>query len=537
MREQKLYTCIAKRIRSQPMTDELNQAKLLEKNVTLGESILNFSHKDARKFFLKSESYCRLELPEYFSFGNMLDKIDEFLDKEELSELTCPKLYDDINYTIFNNKDGKYAWRPFQLIHPVLYVSLVRCITEKENWKLICHKFREFRKNQKIHCQSLPVVPAQLNKKDKAKQILHWWHEVEQRSIELSLIYDFLLETDITDCYGAIYTHSIAWALHTKEECKKRLTKKYNKGTSKTILVGEEIDKSIQKMRHGQTNGIPQGSVLMDFISEIVLGYVDLELSKRIEKDKYPLEYFILRYRDDFRIFTNNPSDGEKIIKQLAEVTMSLGLKLNPQKTKASDNVIRSSIKPDKISWMNQQKSKENDLQKYIFMIHEHSVHFPNAGSLLNSLNDYLKKVLQKKKIAKPIPIITIVVDIAYRNPRTYPLCTAIISNMLKFVNSEEDKKNILNKILAKFEKCTNTGDLEIWMQRLSYHAFPNFNAYKEPLCKLVSEKSAPIWNIEWIKSKDLKEIMEKNNIIDEERLKKMNLFIQAEEVDLFDRY
>ncbi len=98
----------------------------------------------------------------------------------------------------------------------------------------------------------MPVVSLS-EQKDKAEQVSHWWHSVEQRSIELSLEYDYLIETDITDCYGAIYTHSIAWALHTKTTAKQKRTDK--------SLLGNIIDAHIQDMRHGQTNGIPQGQV------------------------------------------------------------------------------------------------------------------------------------------------------------------------------------------------------------------------------------------------------------------------------------
>ena len=102
-----------------------------------------------------------------------------------------------------------------------------------------------------------------------AAQILSWWQGIEQASIELALEYDYVfLCADITDCYGAIYTHSIAWAIHGKTVAKQNRTDKN--------LVGNVIDWYIQDMRHGQTNGIPQGSVLMDFIAEILLGYADL---------------------------------------------------------------------------------------------------------------------------------------------------------------------------------------------------------------------------------------------------------------------
>ena len=71
----------------------------------------------------------------------------------------------------------------------------------------------------------------------------------------------------------------------------------------------------------------------MDFIAEMVLGFADLELSKLIKLENIE-DYSILRYRDDYRIFVNNPQDGEKIIKSITEIMSDLGLKINKEKTK-----------------------------------------------------------------------------------------------------------------------------------------------------------------------------------------------------------
>jgi hypothetical protein len=178
-----------------------------------------------------------------------------------------------VNYTLYHNKDGKYAWRPLQIINPAIYVALVHAITADKNWKDIKKRFSQFKENPKIECLSLPVKSCTL-KKDKAAQICEWWVKIEQRSIELALEYEYLVKTDITDCYGSIYTHSIAWALHTKKDAKSKRSEN---------IIGNVIDWYIQDMSNGQTNGIPQGSVLMDFIAEMVLGYADSELSKRIK--------------------------------------------------------------------------------------------------------------------------------------------------------------------------------------------------------------------------------------------------------------
>ena len=195
-----------------------------------------------------------------------------------------------------------------------------------------------------------------------------------------------MMETDVTDCYGSIYTHSIAWALHGKDDAKKY------KGDKS--LIGNIIDGLIQDGSHGQTNGIPQGSAPMDFIAEMVLGYADSELSKKIEEANIT-DYHILRYRDDYRIFVNNPQHGEKLVKLLSEVLLELGLKLNPSKTLSTNQVVRNSIKPDKLYWIGQNQVGLN-LQKFLLIIHNLATQFPNSGSLIVALNEYYDRVAGK---------------------------------------------------------------------------------------------------------------------------------------------
>ncbi len=491
---------------------------------TARKSILGLSAGEARAFLLKPESYCSLDLPPYIRFDTLIDEVHKALDGQNLSCLSAkPRNHDDVNYTILNNKDGKYAWRPFQLIHPALYVSLVHHLTEDANWKLVLNRFKEYSGNTKIQCLSLPVVSLS-EEKDKAEQISHWWHTVEQCSIGLSLDYEYLLETDIADCYGAIYTHSIAWALHTKQEAKKKRTDK--------SLLGNIIDSHIQDMRHGQTNGIPQGSVLMDFVAEMVLGFADMELSEKIKAEGVD-DYCILRYRDDYRVFVNNHQDGERIIKFITEVTIGLGLKLNPTKTKASSDVVRSSIKADKLAWISR-KHTEKSLQKRLFIIHDHASNFPNAGSLVVALNDFNKNLEGNNiSVDNPVPLIAMVVDIAYRNPRCYAICAAILSKLMSFLDSPEDKIAIAEKIKKRFSKIPNTGHMEIWIQRATL-PIDKAVRYEELICRLVSGDKVSLWNIEWISSKVLRRVIATSAVIDQEKVEALEPVIPTDEVELF---
>lgn len=487
------------------------------------KSILELSAAEAREFLLKPESYCSLDLPPYIRFDALIEATHATLEGKTLSGLSSrPRDHDDVNYTILNNKDGKYAWRPFQLIHPALYVSLVHQITADENWQLVLDRFSAFSKNKKLHCLSLPVVSLS-EEKDKAEQISQWWHSVEQRSIELSLDYEYLVETDITDCYGAIYTHTIAWALHTKAVAKANRTDRN--------LLGNVIDAHIQDMRHGQTNGIPQGSTLMDFVAEMVLGLADLELSEKIESAQIK-DYCILRYRDDYRVFVNNPQDGEQIIKFLTEVTIGLGLKLNPGKTKSSPDVVRASIKSDKLAWICR-KHSEKSLQKHLLIIHDHAANFPNAGSLVVALNDFHKRISRLKRLhEQPMPMIAAVVDIAYRNPRTYAICAAILSKLMSFLESEDGKKAVAEKIKARFAKIPNTGHMQIWIQRVTLPIAKDIS-YLEPICKLVLGQDVSLWNTQWITSHELRASIA-TSVIDQAALNALEPVIPIDEVELF---
>lgn len=489
------------------------------------KSILEMGHAEARSFLLKAESYCSLDLPPYIHFDELIDRVRQLLGGKRLSDLSAnPRDHDDVNYTVLNNKDGKYAWRPFQLIHPALYVSLVHYLTEEAAWQLVLERFKAFSTDPNITCLSLPVVSLS-DEKDKAAQVSHWWHAVEQRSIELSLDYQYLLETDITDCYGAIYTHSIAWALHTKPVAKKK------ENRSDKSLLGNQIDWHIQDMRHGQTNGIPQGSVLMDFIAEMVLGLADCELSEKI-RDAGIADYRILRYRDDYRIFVNNPQDGERIVKFLTEVTIGLGLKLNPGKTKASSDVVRASIKADKLAWIGR-KHSERSLQKHLLIIHDHAHQFPNAGSLVVALSDFHKRLSRQKQLHQVMPLIAMVVDIAYRNPRTYAVCAAILSKLMSFMKSPDEKCAVAGKIKTRFAQIPNTGHMQIWIQRVT-HPLSKEIDYEERICKLVIGEAVALWNCEWISDKKLQNTIASANIIDRKKLAAMESVISIDEIRLF---
>ncbi|WP_243382366.1 RNA-directed DNA polymerase [Geothrix alkalitolerans] len=488
------------------------------------------SDVEARAFFLKGESYCNFDLPPYFEFDALLAKLSGILAGKNLGTMLSgnPRDYDQLNHTILNNKDGRFAWRPLQLTHPALYVSLVHHLTEPANWDLLQKRLVFFAKNPQIQCLSLPVE-SQSTQQDKAEQVLQWWQEVEQRSIELSLEYEYLAHTDITDCYGSIYTHSVPWALH------KRSVMKRTENRGNPAFLGNVIDHHLQDLNQGQTNGIPQGSVLMDFLAEIVLGYADFILSTKLKKCQID-DYKILRYRDDYRIFANHPTHCEEIIKAISETMYFLGMKLQPSKTGITSEVIRHSIKADKIDWIGR-KQFEKDLQKHLVLIHDLSRKHPNSGSTMRALHEFHRRLLRHKdNIPNVRPQISLVVDIALNSPKVYATIAAIISKLVCSIKDVSERSEILFKIKKRFDRVPNTGHLQVWLQRISCHHEKGIE-YPEALCKLVEGRTVQLWNSDWISSKKIKSALSPTKIFNKKIFNELKPIIQSEEVQLFESH
>ena len=168
-----------------------------------------------------------------------------------------------------------------------------------------------------------------------------------------------------------------------------------------------------------------------------------------------------------------------------------------------------------------------------MLIIHDHSLQHPNSGSLAIAMSDFHRKLHECEKLDLPLPLISIVVDIAYRNPRTYEISSAILSKLASFVASPTEKQQIIERIRQKFSRVPNTGYLDIWLQRISLN-FGSEIPFEEPLCKLVRREDVALWNNKWLSSKDLRNAIDPSRIVDQEKLDKTPPIVPPEEVKLF---
>ena len=470
--------------------------------------ITDLSAVDARAFLMRAKCYFRQDFPPYISFQSILDDVDKALGGHSYRSFQKsdikPENLSGVNYQFLANKDGRFAWRPFELIHPAIYVSLVNLMCEEANWNIISERFKKTEGNR-VECCSIPVVPKETETNDGA-QVLNWWLEYEQKALELSLEYSHVLQTDVTDCYGALYTHSIAWALHGIEEAKSK------KG--KSSLLGNNIDSHVTCSRYGQTNGIVQGSVVMDIIAELVLGFVDDVITENLPSS---INVRILRYRDDYRIFSLNDGDAEKVLKIVSDSLRIVGMKLGASKTSSSTNVVEASIKPEKLAGMHLADMDINEaktIQKQLMRLHAFARSYPNSGALNRLSSAAFEKISGIIEVPKDIAVqIAIVTDIVAISPQAFPALSGIIAKLIS-LSPEDERVKLWQKVSSKLRLIPHNGYLEIWLQRVTRAKGVEviFDS-SEKICRVIEGENVELWDNSWISSEKLLKALDVNKI------------------------
>jgi len=142
----------------------------------------------------------------------------------------------------------------------------------------------------------------------------------EQRRLTAATRSRYRLRTDIAQCYGSIYTHSLSWALASKAAAKANL--------NDTSFPGATLDQLLREAQDGQTIGLPVGPESSLAAAEIILCAVDQRL-----QDQYVPWVDAFRAIDDYEIFVRTRSDAEATLHQLEAQLAHFELGLNASKT------------------------------------------------------------------------------------------------------------------------------------------------------------------------------------------------------------
>ncbi|PGR36750.1 hypothetical protein COC47_20055, partial [Bacillus cereus] len=192
--------------------------------------------------------------------------------------------------------------------HPLHYLILAEII--EDNWSELNTYF-----NKSEISLSSPVLSG--NSIEPKKKMSE---KNNIRIAKLSLN-KYILCLDINRYYPSIYTHSISWALHTKEVAK---ANPYNDD-----LLGNKLDKAIRNMQDGQTLGIPIGPMSSWIIQEIIGTSLDEEFKNQMG---YSVEGY--RYTDDMEYYFKTFEEANKALTIMNKVLKSYELDFNVTKTK-----------------------------------------------------------------------------------------------------------------------------------------------------------------------------------------------------------
>lgn len=301
-------------------------------------------------------------------------------------------------------------------------------------------------------------------------------------------------------------------------------------------------------MQGGETLGIPQGSEVFDFIAEIVLAYADKQLEQALgERGLKGIR--VLRYRDDYRIFSDSLDTLKLVTIALHQILGALHLNLNASKTYISEDPLRDSVKKDKLARIDRGLEKRDyahtSIQKQLLVIREFSVEYPNSGSvsvlLFNALYRVRDEHTKKERFSRENlrVLITITIDILMINPRW---CYILITMLSYFVDSLsiQERDKALDLVLKRLRQIPEGGHIEIWMAYLFLRQGKPLQKdyFSEQLCFFLDDKGKGAqnpWDISWLKDEYAREFPFEA-ICNYDRMSANSSVIPIEEIELYRR-
>lgn len=136
---------------------------------------------------------------------------------------------------------------------------------------------------------------------------------------------------------------------------------------------------------------------------------------------------------------------------------------------------------------------------------------------ILKNLRELLEETSEEISQDYKKVYIGILINIAYRYPKSIPQVIGIISLLVEDW-TRNDVQILINNILHKFKNKPAHDFLEIWLQRLAKpHRVP-FEC-RSDLCRAAEGEKVKLWNSEWITSKTIKRLLNEFTPIDEEEI------------------
>jgi hypothetical protein len=270
----------------------------------------------------------------------------------------------------FSTPKGKFNRREISLVNPYHYFFLSREIAN--NWECLEEQF-----NKSNISLTRPIFKSS---SERAISRKYSFEDITSIFLTKSVGANYLLKIDISRYYSSIYTHSIPWALHTKEIAKA------NRGNN---YIGNVLDQLSRNLQDGQTKGIPTGQDTSLIISEIIGTAMDEEIINKIDCMN------MFRYVDDYYLFLDKKDDAEKALQVIRSILRGFELQINEEKTGIHN--MPQSLEPKWLSQINSLSIDEDHLISFINNIYSIMLENP-SGEVLRYAFARLKRTKIKKE-------------------------------------------------------------------------------------------------------------------------------------------
>lgn len=217
-------------------------------------------------------------------------------------------------YIFFDNYRNINIPRTLAIPSPFAYENL--CKELANDWSKLQQYFQQktlgqFHKVSRIHIRKLAKTKALF------KMNYDNWKIDGFPEPELIIDKKYLVKADISNCFPSMYTHSLPWALATKNIAKQNI--------HDTSIWYNKIDSLAQKIKDRETHGFLIGPHASNLLSEIILADIDSRLCQRWE---------YIRKIDDYSCYVKSKEEAEDFLLDLLTELKEYDLLLNQKKVK-----------------------------------------------------------------------------------------------------------------------------------------------------------------------------------------------------------
>jgi Reverse transcriptase (RNA-dependent DNA polymerase) len=226
----------------------------------------------------------------------------------------------------------------------------------------------------------------------------------------------FILRADLSRFYHTIYTHSLPWAIHSKE------TAKLNRSLD---LFGNEIDLRVRNTQDQQTIGLPVGPDTSFILAEVLGAAIDERLMEEIPN------LHGIRYVDDFTLYFETRAEADNCYATLSRIAKRYELEINERKTdifEAPDTGEphwKTALKSQRIQGKNEMQ--RSSLVSFISRCFELAKQFPGegvisyaikkvSGSKIDPANYDLYQAFLLSSVLHDSSVLPLVTAIAFKN-------------------------------------------------------------------------------------------------------------------------